>query len=217
MSESCLINATKKQRVSGNNGPRRHELQAFETVDVNVPQDVIDQILYIANNYEGNDLGGDNYQISQHCDVKTAFTASTSYRQILLQECKDGDVIDEKNYNTWRTDLNTDAIQSYLQRKFKQTYRTRISIMPPGHDLNWHIDTDTSVLCRVQIAAQSDGSQFQFKTKQGHSSLIMKTNSAYFVNTGWTHRVVNTTDSTRIVLIFGILFDNLPNKELIKL
>ena len=219
MTENCLIQSTRKQRVSGSNGPRRHELKAFETVDTDVPQDVIDEILLIANSYEGNDLGGDNYQISQHCDVKTAFTSSASYRQIILQECKDpnADVIDEKNYITWRNDLATSNIQSYLKEKFKKPYRTRISIMPPGHDLNWHIDTDTSVLCRVQITAYSDGSEFQFKTKQGHSSLIMHPNNAYFVNTGWTHRVVNTTDSTRIVLIFGILFDDLPNKEFLKL
>jgi hypothetical protein len=217
MSSECLIKSTRKQRVSGSNGPRRHELKAFETVDASVPTEVIEEILAIANTYTSNDLGGDNYQISQHCDVKTAFTASEAYRQILLQECvsPDANVIDEENYTNWRTDLAVSNIRSYLETTFKHPVRTRISIMPPGHDLNWHIDTDTSVLCRVQVAAQSSGSEFQFRTKQGHSSLTMIPGNSYFVNTGWTHRVVNTTNDVRIVLIFGVLFNNIPNNKLL--
>ena len=58
-------------------------------------RNVIDEILKIAHSYTGNDLGGDNYQISQHCDVKSVFTASETYKQILLQECTAEDTIDE--------------------------------------------------------------------------------------------------------------------------
>jgi hypothetical protein len=51
-------------------------MQTHGQVTDNVPESVLDEILEIANNYTGNDLGGDNYQISQHCDVKSAFTAT---------------------------------------------------------------------------------------------------------------------------------------------
>ena len=31
---------------------------------------------------------------------------------------------------------------------------------------------------------------------------------SYFVNTGWLDRVTNDSDNTRIVLIFGVDYDN---------
>tara|TARA_R110000868_G_scaffold385262_1_gene653054 strand:- start:1127 stop:1705 length:579 start_codon:yes stop_codon:yes gene_type:complete len=183
------------------------------TVANNVPQAVIDEILQIATSYTGNDLGGDNYQLSQHCDVKTVFTSSETYKQIILQECTSENTIDETNYMYWRNDISTTAIKNYLTTAFIKPYRARISVMHGGNELNYHIDTDTSVLCRVQIPAQTTGSLFQWKTKTEEISLDMNLGEAYFVNTGWLHRVINPTDGIRIVLLFGIDYENLPNKE----
>ena len=215
MTEKCLIENTRRSRVSGNNGPKRHQLNTHGIVTTNVPQEVLNEILQIANTYEGNDLNGDNYQISQHCNVDKAFTDSPTYRQILLQHLnKDADSeIDETNYQSWRTDLSTTAIQNYLNTVFKAPYRTRISVMNGGNELNYHIDTDTSVLCRMQIPVQTAGSLFQWKTKTEEVSLDMQLGHSYFVNTGWLHRVVNDSNNTRIVLIFGIDYDNIPEKE----
>ena len=125
------------------------------SVASNVPQAVIDEILQIAANYTGNDLGGDNYQLSQHCDVKNVFTSSETYKQIILQECTSENTIDETNYMYWRNDISTTAIENYLTTAFVKPYRARISVMHGGNELNYHIDTDTSVLCRVQIPAQT--------------------------------------------------------------
>lgn len=211
----CKIEKTKKSRVMGNNGPRRHEMVEYAIIDDKVPQQVVDDILNIGLNYYGNDLGGDSYQISQHCDVKSNFTSSDSYRQILLQHLDGDDDIDETKYTKWREDLNLDAIREYLERTFKKVYRARISVMPKGGDLNWHIDTDTSVLCRAQIPAFHEGSKFQWKTKRGEFDLEMIVGNTYFVNAGWLHRVVNESDNVRVVLIFGIDYDNIPEKELL--
>jgi hypothetical protein len=212
MADSCVIKATRKRRVSGNNGPRRHEMLTHGTVANNVPQAVIDEILHIATSYTGNDLGGDNYQLSQHCDVKNVFTSSETYKQIILQECTAEDTIDETNYMHWRNDISTTAIENYLTTAFIKPYRTRISVMHGGNELNYHIDTDTSVLCRVQIPAQTTGSLFQWKTKTEEVSLTMKLGEAYFVNTGWLHRVINPTDSIRVVLLFGVDYKNISGK-----
>lgn len=209
----CKIEKSKKRRVIGGNGPRRHEMVEYATIDNQVPQQVVDLILNIGQTYEGNDLGGDSYQISQHCDVKSNFTASSSYRQILLQHLDGDDDIDETNYTKWREDLDLGPIRDYLAKTFNKVYRARISIMPKGGDLNWHIDTDTSVLCRAQIPAFHEGSKFQWKTKRGQFDLEMELGNAYFVNAGWLHRVVNESDNERIVLIFGIDYDNIPEKE----
>lgn len=219
MDKKCLIEQTRRNRVSGNNGPKRNQLTTHGIVATDIPQTVIDEILNIANFYKGNDLKGDNYQISQHCNVDTAFTNSPTYRQILLQQLNDNadNEIDETNYQTWRIDLKTNAIQEYLNSTFTAPYRTRISVMNGGNELNYHIDTDTSVLCRVQIPVQTKGSLFQWKTKTEEVNLDMELGNAYFVNTGWLHRVVNPSDNIRIVLIFGIDYKNLPNKKAITL
>lgn len=215
MTKKCLISQTKKLRVSGNNGPRRHELKEYEVVANNVPMEVIDQILNIAKKYNENDLRGDNYQISQHCDVDKAFTSSLTYKQILLQQLsKNADnEIDETQYNDWRKDIDVEIIRNYLEKTFQKPYRARISIMPPGNELNYHIDTDTSVLCRIQIPAKTNNSLFQWKTKTSQIDLNMSLGNAYFVNTGWLHRVVNFSNEERIVLIFGIDYNNIPKKE----
>jgi hypothetical protein len=214
MAKTCLIKNSRRSRVKGT-GPRRHEMLTHGVVSSDVPQEVIDEILQIANTYNENDLRGDNYQISQHCDVDEAFTSSTTYRQILLQELNDDsdDEIDEKNYIRWRSDITTNRIQKYLNHAFKTPYRARISIMHGGNELNYHIDTDTSVLCRVQIPALAHGSLFQWKTKTEEVSLDMQSGKAYFVNTGWLHRVINLTDGIRIVLLFGVDYNNIPEKE----
>jgi len=219
MAENCLIKKTKKQRVSGNNGPRRHQMLTHGQITNNVPKDVLEQIYQIAVTYTGNDLGGDNYQISQHCDVKSAFTASETYSQILLQQLHNdaSSEIDETNYTLWRSDLQTNLIQEYLHSTFKTPYRARISVMHGGNELNYHIDTDTSVLCRVQIPVITEGSLFQWKTKKEQVDLDMKPGCAYFVNTGWLHRVINKSNNVRIVLIFGVDYANIPNKESITL
>jgi hypothetical protein len=215
MTESCLIAKTKKRRVAGNNGPRRHQMKTHGIVSTDVPQSVLEEILTISEIYTTNDLRGDNYQISQHCNVDKTFTDSPTYRQILLQQLNSNatDEIDETNYQQWRADLKTDAIRSYLESTFKTPYRARISVMHGGNELNYHIDTDTSVLCRVQIPVQTQGSLFQWKTKTEEVNLDMQQGNSYFVNTGWLHRVTNESNNTRIVLIFGVDYENIPNRE----
>ena len=130
----CPIKASRRQRVIGNNGPRRHEVVHFAKLN-DVSIEVIDQILEITSIYFKNDLGGDEYQISQHCDLENAFNAIGDYRQILLQKCKEIDVVNEINYNVWNDLLHHDKIRDYLEKTFGTVYRTRISVMPAGHKL----------------------------------------------------------------------------------
>ena len=54
MTDSCLIHDTRRSRVSGKNGPRRHQMQTHGQVTDDVPQEVLDEILEIANNHMGD-------------------------------------------------------------------------------------------------------------------------------------------------------------------
>lgn len=189
---TCLIENTKRQRVRGA-GPRRDELVTFAKLGV-VSDDVVDKLNEIADRRSGNDLGSDAYNISQHCDVNNVFI-DTGYRQILIQERQlDVDTADEHLYTEYNEDVNVPF--------FNQIYRLRISEMAPGHEMNWHIDTDTSVMCRAQICLNDNDSIFQFKRRGGIEQFTMKKGEMWFINTGWLHRVVSK-DLIRRSAIFG--------------
>ena len=201
-------------RAKGTRGPTRHHLTSFKHI-TQAPKEVTDEITRIMNEITEDDLGTDKYQISNSYDLKGSFNATGGYRQVLLQRntIPGADINEETNYNDWRTDTDISIIKNFLEEKFGTVYRARISVMPPGHELFWHIDTDTSVLCRMQIAVDAENSSFQFRNRiEGERHLEMKNGNVYFVNTGWSHRVVNEKE-WRIVLIFGIEYKDIPNKE----
>ena len=201
-------------RAKGDRGPTRHKLTSFKHI-TKAPNKVMDEIKRIMTEIKEDDLGTDKYQISNSYDLKNSFNATGGYRQILLQRntVPDADINEETNYNDWRDDTDISVIKNWLEETFGEVYRARISVMPPGHELFWHIDTDTSVLCRMQLAVDTEGSEFQFRNRiEGYRALTMEDGHAYFVNTGWSHRVVNN-DKWRIVLIFGIEYKNIPDKE----
>lgn len=212
MENNCLITATKKLRVRGT-GPSRSVLKPFYKLGT-LPPIVVSTLLNYATTNLENDLGSDEYAISKHCNFKDVFNANQNYRQLLLQ-VKDANVvsleIDEFQYVNWKNTVIQDQL-ACLSDYIANIFRFRISIMKSNHSLNWHIDTDPSVICRAQICLQNTDSTFEFKTKQGIESFTMEPGDLYFINTGWQHRVVNNSTSDRIVGIFGFKFADLnPN------
>lgn len=190
----CLIEKTKRTRVVGSNGPRRHEMKTFAKIG-EVSDELVTTLNAIADARTGNDLGADNYNISQLCNVEEVFAPKSFYRQILLQEknCK-GDQVDEHVYTEYNEDVSIPF--------FKQIYRLRISEMKGEREMNWHIDQDTSVICRAQLCLNDNDSVFQFKRKGKIEEFSMKPGEVWFINTGWNHRVVTNTKLRRSA-IFG--------------
>lgn len=187
-----LIHETKRQRVRGD-GPRRDELVTFAKIGT-VSDKVVAQLNEIVDRRSGNDLGSDAYNISQHCDVNNVFI-DTGYRQILIQEREsEVDTADEHMYTKYNEDVTIPG--------FNQIYRLRISEMAPGNEMNWHIDTDTSVMCRAQICLNDNDSVFQFKRRGVIEEFLMAPGEIWFINTGWLHRVVSGSNVRRSA-IFG--------------
>jgi streptogramin lyase len=91
-----------------------------------------------------------------------------------------------------------------------------MSEMKGDHELNWHIDADTSVICRAQICLNRNDSVLEFRDKEGVHQLKMNPGEIWFINTGWNHRVVNG-ETTRRSAILGFHFDDLKNKDLLLL
>lgn len=208
--EKCLIERTKRTRVGGT-GPKRNKLVTFKKLG-----EVSDEVYEYLNNYLDNnqhsDIGGDNYAISKGCNYEEVFNVGQSYRQVILQKntSDDQDVFDEYVYSHW--DEGSEIVQKEMQSIFKNVYRFRLSEMQPEHTLNWHIDADTSVICRAQICLNENNSLFLFKDRDGIKEFKMKPKEIWFVNTGWNHTVSNDTSNVRKVAIFGFHFDDLKDE-----
>lgn len=207
--EKCLIEQTKKLRVGGT-GPRRQDLVTFKKI-ATLTEPELQYLLKLVSENTGNDLGSEEYSISKHCNYLEVFNANENYRQILLQrrdQNTNGSAVDEYLYTEWAQADMLDNLPT-IKELFKHVYRFRISVMKGNHELNWHIDTDPSVICRAQICLNDAKSTFEFKTKTEESVMIMKPGDVFFINTGWNHRVVNSGDTERMVAIFGFHFDDL--------
>ncbi len=206
----CLIQKTKRKRVGGT-GPRRNKLLTMCKLG-DAPTRVVDELNYILDTHSGNDIGGDNYGISQNCNYEDVFNVQDKYRQILLQKKQESaeDDVNEYLYTKWDPSYSTRYTTPFLNTLFKNVYRFRMSEMKGDHELNWHIDADTSVICRAQICLSDSDSVLEFRDKQGTHKLVMQKGDVWFINTGWNHRVVNG-DNIRRSAIFGFHYDDLKN------
>lgn len=216
MAEKCLIVKSKRTRVGGT-GPKRDRLKTFEKIGM-VSSNVVDELNYILDTYSGNDIGGDNYGISQNCNYEEVFHVANKYRQILLQKRIEdsSDDINEYLYTKWDLSYNLRYTKPILDQLFHNVYRFRMSEMKGDHELNWHIDADTSVICRAQICLNQNDSVLEFRDKEGVHQLKMNPGEIWFINTGWNHRVVNG-ETIRRSAILGFHFNDLKNKDLLLL
>jgi hypothetical protein len=212
-----VIKSTKRNRVKGT-GPRRTELKTFVKLGV-APHYVVKELNRILDIHQHNDIGGDNYNITNTTDYDKSFGISktdNTYRQVLLQgnSLIDKESVDEYTYNKWDNGYPLRYTRPFLDKLFTNTIRFRLSEMSGHVALKWHIDADTSVACRAQICLSEDDSIFEFKTKSGIHKLKMKLGECWFINTGWNHRVVSGND-TRRTAIWSYHFDDVINKDLL--
>jgi len=203
----CLVEQTKRTRVGGT-GPRRNKLQVFSKLG-EVSDEVFDYLNKFLDNNQQSDIGGDDYAISRGCDYEKVFNVGQSYRQVIMQTnpAINQNNMDEYLYSKWAA--NSEIVQEEMKSFFSDVYRFRLSEMQPDHKLNWHIDADTSVICRAQICLNENNSTFLFRDKEGVHEFKMKPKELWFVNTGWNHTVVNDDKAIRRVAILGFHFDNL--------
>ena len=191
--------------VKGNpDWPSRNELPTFKLLKSSVPEDVLIQASDILDTHTGNDLGTDSYEISTTCPHPALL--EKNYRQILIQQQVEGQV-DEKSYTNWLK--GSDPIKNYLEHEFGTVYRTRVTDTLPEGVIDWHIDTNTSVMCRIQICIEAAGSIFEFIRKGHIESFEMKRGEMWFINVGWSHRVTNHANQHRRVIIAGMEYPNL--------
>lgn len=194
-----------RDRVVGS-GPRRHELPNFKLL-CHMPEEIVEEFNEIYDHFsEVNFLKDkENYEIKDKCELVGMIPEK--FQHILLQNKNprqdEDDVMMELKYTKF-TEHCTQNAKDWLCETFPGLYRARISVLHPGDLFDWHIDTNTSVACRVSCSLNNDDSTFQVKRRGQVETAKFKVGECWFTNTGWPHRVYNNSDKIRINLLFGI-------------
>lgn len=196
---------TRRRNVVGQNGPRRDELPTFKNLQLTLPRDVHWEIIREVNNNITNDL---EQGLFLNQDESFVYNLGDRYKQIYLQDPVEGsDKTLEENYTVW---TKTPYMQKFLEENFGEVCRARISVTPSDFASHWHIDTDTSVLCRVQVIIQSDGCRLEFDRRNVREDCDFISGETYFINVGWKHRLVNpSVEIPKLSVIFGIKYAQL--------
>jgi hypothetical protein len=211
----------KRERIVGS-GPDRTKLKIFQKLGT-VSDATVEELRKIYLDTDSNDIGTSEYDITETIDCKNTHNVLLSkYRQILMQgkdsaqEMTSAIAIEgrvfieaESKYSNWMVDKYTlTNTMSDMSQYFTNVCRFRLSETQADHSITWHIDTNTSVMCRGQICLTEDDSLFEFKDRSGVHQLNMKVGELWFINTGWNHRVV-AGKIVRKVAVFSFEFDNL--------
>ena len=199
-----------RQNVRGDNGPDRQELPSYRLLgalsftDSCVILGAVQALLSEVGEAHNDINNAEAYQIAQGCPLKTYFPPT--YRQVLLQKpMTDGST--EEDYRCIRGHQGLKIYHSLKSFGLTDFYRARLAVLPPGGVLDWHIDTNTSVSCRVQIPIIGNCIWgINRKNKVGQQCL--RPFEVWFTNTGYSHRVENTHPTEdRVCLVIGCHYD----------
>lgn len=218
-----MVNSLVAKRVVGNKGPDRKVLPNWELLYyINNFPTIQKELLDIINKYKDVDDIGDTskYPIATPGLVKLANMRPEGYRGIILQWAdnpNEDNILDEQPYTNWneRAEEATE-FKKFIQQCFPNAFRVRLACLPPGGELPWHIDTNTSVACRCQIpithATSRKGATFEITRNGEHDYAEFPLGSVYFINAGFKHRVINNTNRDRWIVNFSVPFSDIEKR-----
>lgn len=202
----------KRLKVKGNpNWPGREELPDFYYL-APVQTEVRNMALDILNRNQRNDiLDREDYKVAQTSSLCVGPNGEPNQglfdldmlSNILLQAPESAGLA-ERDY----TIPQYPELHKELQKMFPVFYRSRISVLEPGGKLDWHIDTNTNVYCRV-IMGLRGRCIFSVDRRGEKTSMVVRPGETWFVNTGWKHMVENPYDEPRAVLLLSLEWPNL--------
>lgn len=193
-----------RSRVFGTAGPKRGQLPNYEKIALLSGL----QLKTLINDYESrrddNDMFSDHYELSHACKLAKDFPET--YKQTLIQTLEKGceSPLDEWSYNV-PAHMNAIKILNHFIPRY---CRARYSTLGQGDTLDWHIDTDTSVSCRLTIMLAGK-SEWQWQRRGEVDELIMKEGEIWFTNTGWPHRVTSIGSKARLAILLTTHFDHI--------
>lgn len=186
-------------------GPRRNRLPNYFPVG-EFDHRLTSLCLELCNRLSGyNDIMGESYNMSKSSPLCAYFPST--YRQILLQSARTTGLF-ESDYTEDRYPEILEEIRRALPGV--DFYRARLAVLPPGQVLDWHIDTDTSVSCRIQFPIKGS-SNWSIDRKGLLEEKALLPRQIWFTNTGYLHKVENSGHEDRIVLTIGCSYQSLAS------
>jgi len=162
--------------------------------DPNLAVEVANVLAKLGPGY--NDIGSETYAVSQRfASILESFPED--YVQIMLQGAK-GEGLVETDYCLPKHTGVTDILRQYVSDFF----RARIAVLKPGQVIDYHIDTNTTQMCRVQFPIQGEQHWFIRRGKAVEEK-VLKPGEIWFVNTGFPHKVINEEGTDRVTVLVG--------------
>jgi len=114
--------------------------------------------------------------------------------------------LDERNYNTPTKAFIGSYFEEVVNTFESPAIRVRITKLNPGKKLDPHIDYDPSYATRIIIPIQTNSQCInQFWRKDEYTEVNLPADgSAFFLNTGVKHAVINNGPTERIALMFSL-------------
>lgn len=200
---------SRRSRVVGP-GPARELLPNFKIIYEISEFDLLqkDVLKIVDQCKEENDLYSESYDISKNCDLRPLIPSE--HRNLLLQSqdpMKEAKL--EMEYTLWTERSKNSLVKNLLLDLFPNCYRSRIAILPPEQGINWHIDMNTRVSCRVHIPITHPNFLFEFNRKGDLEKADLRLGYIYFTNTAYPHRVFNNTGFPRVSVLCDMPYSDL--------
>ena len=135
---------------------------------------------------------------------ENTYSANSAKKRLRRVDVDPG--LDERNYNYPTEDFKGSYFEEVI-RTFKcPAIRVRLTKLKPGKELVPHIDYDPSYATRIIIPIYTNDKVInQFWRKDEYfEHHLPATGSAFFLNTGVKHSVINNGNTDRIALMFSL-------------
>ena len=114
--------------------------------------------------------------------------------------------LDERNYNKPTENFTGSYFEEVVNSFKSDAIRVRLVRLDPGKTLSPHIDYDPTYAIRVivPIFAEEEATNYFWRKGKTESFHLVPDGSAYFLNIGLRHTVINTGTRPRISLMFSL-------------
>ena len=114
--------------------------------------------------------------------------------------------LDERNYNKPTENYTGSYFEEVVKSFNSDAIRVRLVRLDPGKTLSPHIDYDPTYAIRVivPIFAEEEATNYFWRKGKTESFHLVPDGSAYFLNIGLRHTVINTGTRPRISLMFSL-------------
>lgn len=190
-----------------NNAPDRKQLPNFIYLGQQPPElkeEVMKLVTELGTGF--NDINQSTYTVSQKfSSILKSFPED--YIQIMLQSYKNEGLV-ETDYCLPKHTAITDILSRYIS----DFYRARIAVLHPGETIDYHIDTNTNQMCRVQFPIQATQHWYIKRNTGEVEEKILNPGEIWFVNTGFAHKVVNEEGIDRITVLLGCKYEHIQSR-----